>query len=59
MTDHLDAGSAGIFSRRTNQTQEVRAYSHDEQSDAGLPTAALDTGTVELTVKTLLSYLIP
>eukprot|EP00976_Prorocentrum_cordatum_P066264 1178239-Prorocentrum_minimum.AAC.1 len=24
-----DAGSAGIFSRRTNQTQEARVYSHD------------------------------
>eukprot|EP00959_Pyramimonas_sp_CCMP1952_P162160 3390432-Pyramimonas_sp.AAC.1 len=28
-TDQSDAGSAGIFSRRTNRTQEVRAYSHN------------------------------
>eukprot|EP00976_Prorocentrum_cordatum_P011831 238320-Prorocentrum_minimum.AAC.1 len=28
-TDQSDAGSAGIFLRRTNQTQEVRVYSHD------------------------------
>eukprot|EP00976_Prorocentrum_cordatum_P045988 929026-Prorocentrum_minimum.AAC.1 len=27
--DQSDAGSAGIFSRRTNQKQESRAYSHD------------------------------
>eukprot|EP00959_Pyramimonas_sp_CCMP1952_P100062 2092454-Pyramimonas_sp.AAC.1 len=26
-TDQSDAGSAGIFSRRTNQTQEARVYS--------------------------------
>eukprot|EP00976_Prorocentrum_cordatum_P074343 1181481-Prorocentrum_minimum.AAC.5 len=29
MTDQSDTGSAGIFSRRTNRTQEVRVYSHD------------------------------
>eukprot|EP00976_Prorocentrum_cordatum_P085399 1186071-Prorocentrum_minimum.AAC.1 len=28
-TDQSDAGSAGIFSRRTNQTQEARVYSPD------------------------------
>eukprot|EP00976_Prorocentrum_cordatum_P004307 84644-Prorocentrum_minimum.AAC.1 len=47
--DQSDAGSVGTFSRRTNQTQEVWAYSHDgpirrrkrgyiltaDQSDAG------------------------
>eukprot|EP00976_Prorocentrum_cordatum_P062779 1176847-Prorocentrum_minimum.AAC.5 len=27
--DQSDAGSAGIFSRRTNQTQEAWVYSHD------------------------------
>eukprot|EP00976_Prorocentrum_cordatum_P112760 1195588-Prorocentrum_minimum.AAC.3 len=27
--DQSDAGSAGIFSRWTNQTQEARVYSHD------------------------------
>eukprot|EP00959_Pyramimonas_sp_CCMP1952_P345129 7227869-Pyramimonas_sp.AAC.1 len=26
--DQSDAGSAGTFSRRTNQTQEARVYSH-------------------------------
>eukprot|EP00959_Pyramimonas_sp_CCMP1952_P395306 8283097-Pyramimonas_sp.AAC.1 len=30
-----DAGSAGIFSRRTNRTQEVRVYSHDGPSRRG------------------------
>eukprot|EP00976_Prorocentrum_cordatum_P108940 1194933-Prorocentrum_minimum.AAC.1 len=29
-----------------------------DQSDAGLPTAGLDTGTAELTVKTLSSHLV-
>eukprot|EP00976_Prorocentrum_cordatum_P007598 151764-Prorocentrum_minimum.AAC.1 len=29
--DHSDAGSAGIFSRRTNRTQEVRVYSKHVQ----------------------------
>eukprot|EP00976_Prorocentrum_cordatum_P033845 688894-Prorocentrum_minimum.AAC.1 len=47
--DQTDAGSAGIFSQRTKQTQEARVYSHDgpnrrrkrryilttDQSDAG------------------------
>eukprot|EP00976_Prorocentrum_cordatum_P032643 664712-Prorocentrum_minimum.AAC.1 len=28
-TDLSDAGSAGIFSRRTNQTQKARVYYHD------------------------------
>eukprot|EP00959_Pyramimonas_sp_CCMP1952_P122454 2559986-Pyramimonas_sp.AAC.1 len=28
-TDQSDAGSVGIFSRRTNQTQEAWVYSHD------------------------------
>eukprot|EP00976_Prorocentrum_cordatum_P068418 1179125-Prorocentrum_minimum.AAC.2 len=28
-TDQSNAGSVGIFSRRTNQTQEVWVYSHD------------------------------
>eukprot|EP00976_Prorocentrum_cordatum_P009141 182463-Prorocentrum_minimum.AAC.1 len=28
--DPSDAGSAGMFSRRTHQTQEARVYSHDE-----------------------------
>eukprot|EP00959_Pyramimonas_sp_CCMP1952_P252784 5280951-Pyramimonas_sp.AAC.1 len=28
-TDQLDAGHEGIFSRRTNQTQDTRVYSHD------------------------------
>eukprot|EP00976_Prorocentrum_cordatum_P043609 882349-Prorocentrum_minimum.AAC.1 len=27
--DQSDAGSAGIFSRWTNQTQDARVYSHD------------------------------
>eukprot|EP00959_Pyramimonas_sp_CCMP1952_P019731 416935-Pyramimonas_sp.AAC.1 len=27
--DQSDAGSAGIFSQWTNQTQETRVYSHD------------------------------
>eukprot|EP00976_Prorocentrum_cordatum_P008781 175074-Prorocentrum_minimum.AAC.1 len=27
MTDQLDTGIAGIFSRRTKQTQEARVYS--------------------------------
>eukprot|EP00959_Pyramimonas_sp_CCMP1952_P048432 1010971-Pyramimonas_sp.AAC.1 len=49
MTDQSETESAGIFSGRTNQTQEARAYSHDgpirhrergsflrtDQSDAG------------------------
>eukprot|EP00976_Prorocentrum_cordatum_P109089 1194961-Prorocentrum_minimum.AAC.3 len=29
MTGQSDARSAGLFSRRTNQMQEARAYSHD------------------------------
>eukprot|EP00959_Pyramimonas_sp_CCMP1952_P071073 1483741-Pyramimonas_sp.AAC.1 len=29
LTDQSDAGSAGIFSQRTNQTREARVYSHD------------------------------
>eukprot|EP00976_Prorocentrum_cordatum_P103363 1193437-Prorocentrum_minimum.AAC.2 len=29
MTDQSNTGSASIFSRRTNQTQEVQVYSHD------------------------------
>eukprot|EP00976_Prorocentrum_cordatum_P072940 1180900-Prorocentrum_minimum.AAC.1 len=28
MTDQLDAGRAGIFSRRTNRTQDARVCSH-------------------------------
>eukprot|EP00959_Pyramimonas_sp_CCMP1952_P299622 6266949-Pyramimonas_sp.AAC.1 len=28
-TDQSDAGSAGVFSRWTNQTQEARVYAHD------------------------------
>eukprot|EP00976_Prorocentrum_cordatum_P106418 1194445-Prorocentrum_minimum.AAC.1 len=28
-TDQSDAGSVGIFSRRTNQTPEAWVYSHD------------------------------
>eukprot|EP00976_Prorocentrum_cordatum_P048531 979737-Prorocentrum_minimum.AAC.1 len=28
-TDQSDAGSVGIFSRKTNQTQEAWVYSHD------------------------------
>eukprot|EP00976_Prorocentrum_cordatum_P015937 319458-Prorocentrum_minimum.AAC.1 len=28
-TDQSDARSAGIFSRRTHQTQEAQVYSHD------------------------------
>eukprot|EP00976_Prorocentrum_cordatum_P099404 1191823-Prorocentrum_minimum.AAC.1 len=28
-TDQSDAGSAGIFSRQTNRTQEAQVYSHD------------------------------
>eukprot|EP00976_Prorocentrum_cordatum_P067487 1178767-Prorocentrum_minimum.AAC.1 len=28
-TNQSDAGSMGIFSRWTNQTQEARVYSHD------------------------------
>eukprot|EP00959_Pyramimonas_sp_CCMP1952_P131885 2757456-Pyramimonas_sp.AAC.1 len=49
VTGQSYTGSAGIFSRRANQTQEVRVYSHDgpirhrnrgyilttDQSDAG------------------------
>eukprot|EP00976_Prorocentrum_cordatum_P030740 625625-Prorocentrum_minimum.AAC.1 len=29
MTDQSDAGSASIFSRRTDRTQEARVHSHD------------------------------
>eukprot|EP00959_Pyramimonas_sp_CCMP1952_P178133 3723224-Pyramimonas_sp.AAC.1 len=28
-TDQSDAGHVGLFSRRTNQTQDARVYSHD------------------------------
>eukprot|EP00959_Pyramimonas_sp_CCMP1952_P008741 182814-Pyramimonas_sp.AAC.1 len=28
-TDQSGAGSAGLVSRRTNRTQDVRVYSHD------------------------------
>eukprot|EP00976_Prorocentrum_cordatum_P046585 941240-Prorocentrum_minimum.AAC.1 len=49
MADQSDAGSTGMFSRRTNQTQGVQVYSHGgpirrserkciltaDQSDAG------------------------
>eukprot|EP00959_Pyramimonas_sp_CCMP1952_P424736 8896329-Pyramimonas_sp.AAC.1 len=32
-TDQSDAGDAGIFSRRTNRTQEARAYSRDRPTE--------------------------
>eukprot|EP00959_Pyramimonas_sp_CCMP1952_P444158 9298920-Pyramimonas_sp.AAC.1 len=38
--DHSDTGSAGIFSRWTNRTQEMRVYSHD--GPIGQPIERLD-----------------
>eukprot|EP00959_Pyramimonas_sp_CCMP1952_P446875 9356884-Pyramimonas_sp.AAC.1 len=38
--DQSDAGSAGIFSRWTNQAQEARVYSHNGPIISGLAGAA-------------------
>eukprot|EP00959_Pyramimonas_sp_CCMP1952_P358464 7505548-Pyramimonas_sp.AAC.1 len=57
---HSDAGRAGIFSRRTNQTRDARVYSHDgrrklKRSAAPRPATAASTnqhGTCGYTLTT-------